>query len=472
MKKILVVYKGGPGSGMHREEGHRGIPGQQGGSLPRNAGAKAVISKLQLREGWEGIRKKLTIKLAHIKPYFRPGIGMDTAHFQAWIDYTKNTTELLNNLSQDELYDVITHFNSPEGKLEIDTEYEARKAYYKWQIKITNDTGIPLISEPFEMELAICRMDLEHSQKLLDATMNTLETIDKRAFASYDFNKMINDYRVAGANFMAGGDLWSKDYAIWRTAHPQFPQPGESENAATKELRDLREIKNNAADLIEHLYQYGPTNEFRHTAQSRLDELSIKIKGMPNEAYDATTKVSYHLSNSKYRTNAIISTGDYLIDKTGIIESWTMDSTATGNPWVHMLALKAFGNIDSQECYWTAYWQGMIYRDPDPVLVKTLKSIYQETQDYYKSPEHRAPKTFYRAVATKVTVQSPLSATSSGTGSIKHFGENTMTYKGIPVESILMSYKSMEGIWTPEKEIKGKKEYVLLADFLVPGGTK
>lgn len=57
MTKLIITYKGGSGSGHH---GHRGRPGEQGGSLPGDGGApKQDVPDYEFKPGVEDVYREL-----------------------------------------------------------------------------------------------------------------------------------------------------------------------------------------------------------------------------------------------------------------------------------------------------------------------------------------------------------------------------------------------------------------------------
>jgi hypothetical protein len=152
-----------------------------------------------------------------------------------------------------------------------------------------------------------------------------------------------------------------------------------------------------------------------------------------------------------------------------LVEGWLQDSGYDLNPVAQAAATKLFDGNDDVECYWTLAHTGVIYRDVDQAWVNAAAEIYKQTQDYYSKGRTRSTiPSLSRGTSISTTVQSPIESWSADYKSASAFGDNIRTIDAgtIPASRVFMSYKALSDIWSPEKDLKGKKEHVIISEWL------
>ena len=161
---------------------------------------------------------------------------------------------------------------------------------------------------------------------------------------------------------------------------------------------------------------------------------------------------------------------DYKLARKKFIADWLLMEGTAESIWASASVDKMFNGKDSTVYYWDSlrpeYRSSTcprILKDPDERYLSTMKQLYNETQDYFKK-KGVSEVTLYRGVRGSVTTSSPLESWTTLEGNAAQFsGNHGSVFKvTVPINRVFMSYKSQEDVWQPNKELKGKNEYVLI----------
>ena len=222
-------------------------------------------------------------------------------------------------------------------------------------------------------------------------------------------------------------------------------------NSAFKSIMEQRSslekaASNSSVTAARSLVTYGPTAASRLSAEEQLTKAGIRGNGQKSNQ----------------------GAGNLDEDIQQMVTAWTFDSRTENNPWVHAAVYKAMNGGDSITGYWNNDTYGIKFSDPSPHFVAAAKEIYGRTQAYYAKSKTKEVNLF-RGIKSAVSTRSVLESWSQNEGIAKKFDGYDVMKISVDRSRVFMTWESMKGIFPPESELKGKKEFTVLGlDWMKP----
>jgi hypothetical protein len=251
-------------------------------------------------------------------------------------------------------------------------------------------------------------------------------------------------------------------------------------------MKKLPGVLKKANDDHKHMDVGSVSDIPQHLLERFADDLD-KITGPFKHDYDDVLQKA-RMWVSEFSQN-------YDVARDSIFSGWAMASGTQMQKIIRNLAAKAFPQNQGIEFYTGGKYETdepKVFEDKkysESRMIEHIKHIKQETEVYYKkkfatkkNPDpdlSQIPLEVGRGIGRAVVAYTPAAAESWTTDSrtVKRFGELMMgrdhgSWSALKAKAtyadVLWTYKSAEGQsgWPPEKELKGKQEFVMLGGAL------
>jgi len=202
--------------------------------------------------------------------------------------------------------------------------------------------------------------------------------------------------------------------------------------------------------FVKEIIEFGPTPEIRRGA--------FKLATKLDKEYGKTTV------SLTPRRSYILPSDNIEKAKDRLIDGWLNQEGADEATWLMGTSYKIFNNKNSVQHYWNPNVPGKrIIQNPDNEYLELVKNLYAETQNYFKKKKI-TEITLYRGIRDGIAINSPLESWTINESTAKDFtyNEGTVMKVTVPIDRVLMSFRSQKNSWAAEKDLRGKKEYTLI----------